>query len=449
MLRSFSVLLALASAACAAQPADFIVTARYVVTVDPQYRILDNAAVAIRGNSILAIGPTAAIQRDYSAPRTIARPHSILMPGLVSTHTHAAMSLLRGIADDLTLQDWLTNHIFPAEAKNVTPDFVLWGTRLACLEMMLGGTTTFTDMYYFEDTASRAVKEAGMRGVMGETIIKFPVADYAERFLKEFKGDELITAAVAPHAIYTNDDATLQAARALANRYDAPLLIHVAETEKELIDTKAERHGTPVEALDRLGVFNGRTVAAHCVWLEPQDFKILARDKVGVAHCPSSNMKLASGAAKVVQMLANGIHVGLGPDGPAGSNNDFDLMEEMDLAGKLQKLITRDPRSLPARQIVEMATIGGARVLGLDSKIGSLEPGKRADMITIGLDEPNAVPLYDVTSQLVYALKESDVQDVWVNGRQIVERGSSLTLNPDEIYRHARALAARVRATMN
>ena len=177
MLRSFSVLLALASAACAAQPADFIVTARYVVTVDPQYRILDNAAVAIRGNSILAIGPTAAIQRDYSAPRTIARPHSILMPGLVSTHTHAAMSLLRGIADDLTLQDWLTNHIFPAEAKNVTPDFVLWGTRLACLEMMLGGTTTFTDMYYFEDTASRAVKEAGMRGVMGETIIKFPVAD--------------------------------------------------------------------------------------------------------------------------------------------------------------------------------------------------------------------------------------------------------------------------------
>lgn len=451
------LLLALACSLQAAQPADTIITARYVVTVDPQYRILDNAAVAIRGNTILAVGPAAQIQHDYAAPHTLARPHSILMPGLISTHTHAAMSLLRGIADDLALQDWLTNHIFPAEARNVTPDFVLWGTRLACLEMMLGGTTTFTDMYYFEDTASRAVKQAGMRGVMGETIIKFPVADaktpadalaYTERFLKEFKGDELITAAVAPHAIYTNDDATLKAARALANRYNAPLLIHVAETEKELIDTKAERHGTPVEALDRLGVFNGRTVAAHCVWLESQDFDILARDHVGVAHCPSSNMKLASGAAKVVEMLAHGINVGLGPDGPAGSNNDFDLMEEMDLAGKLQKLITRDPRSLPARQIIEMATIGGARVLGLDSKIGSLEPGKRADMITIGLDEPNAVPLYDVTSQAVYALKESDVQDVWVNGRQIVEHGRSLTLNPDEIYRHARELAAHVSATM-
>jgi len=293
-----------------------------------------------------------------------------------------------------------------------------------------------------------------MRSVMGETIIKFPVADAktpvealanTERFLEEYKDDDLVTAAVAPHAIYTNDDATLQAARALANKYNAPLLIHVAETEKELIDTKAERHGTPVEALHRLGVFNGRTVAAHCVWLEPQDFDILAQDHVGVAHCPSSNMKLASGAAKVVEMLSHGITVGLGPDGPAGSNNDFDLMEEMDLAGKLQKLITRDPRALPARQIVEAATMGGARVLGLDSKIGSLEPGKRADMITISLDEANAVPLYDVTSQLVYALKASDVQDVWVNGRQLIESRRPLTLNAEEIYTHARALAARVK----
>jgi 5-methylthioadenosine/S-adenosylhomocysteine deaminase len=454
MLRSFSLFLLLAFRVCAAEPVDLIVSARYVVTVDPQYRILDNAAVAVRGNSIVAIGPATQIQRDYTSAHIVARPQAILMPGLVSTHTHAAMSLLRGIADDLALQDWLEHHIFPAEAKNVTPDFVLWGTRLACLEMMLGGTTTFTDMYYFEDTASRAVKEAGMRGVMGETIIKFPVADaktpkdalaYTERFLKEFAGDELVTAAVAPHAIYTNDDATLKAARALANKYNAPLLIHVAETEKELIDTKAERHATPVEALDRLGVFNGRTVAAHCVWLEPQDFEILSRDHVGVAHCPSSNMKLASGAAKVVEMIAHGIHVGLGPDGPAGSNNDLDLMEEMDLAGKLQKLITRDPRALPARQIVEAATIGGARVLGLDSKIGSLEPGKRADMITISLNEANAVPLYDVTSQLVYALKASDVQDVWVNGKQLVDTRRPLTLNSSEIYAHARTLAARVK----
>ncbi len=251
---------------------------------------------------------------------------------------------------------------------------------------------------------------------------------------------------MAPHAIYTNDDATLQAARALADRYHAPIVIHVAETEKELKDTGAERHGTPVEALERLGVFDGPTVAAHCVWLQPQDFDILARHHVGVAHCPSSNMKLASGAAPVTTMLEHGITVGLGPDGPAGSNNDFDLMEEMDLAGKLQKLITRDPRSLPARKIIEMATIDGARVLGLDAKIGSLEAGKRADFITIALDQPNAVPLYGVASQIVYALKASDVRDVWINGRLIVRDRRVLTLNADEVLAKARELAARVRA---
>ncbi len=454
MLRSCSLLFLIAASLCAAEPADWIVSARYVVTVDPQFRIVENGAVAVRSNAILAVGPRAEIDRAYQPVHRSDRPHAILMPGLVNTHTHAAMSLLRGIADDLALQDWLEHYIFPAEAKNVTPEFVAWGTRLACIEMLLSGTTTLTDMYYFEDVAARAVKESGMRGVMGETIIQFPVADAATpaialaraaRFLDSFAGDELIVPAVAPHAIYTNSDATLQAARALANRFHAPIVIHVAETEKELKDTEALRHGTPVEALERLGVFDGPTVAAHCVWLQPSDFDILARHHVGVAHCPSSNMKLASGAAPVTLMLNHGITVGLGTDGVAGSNNDLNLMEEMDLAGKLQKLITRDPRSLPARKLVEMATIDGARVLGLDSKIGSLEPGKRADMITISLEEANAVPLYGVASQIVYALKGSDVRDVWVNGRQIVQDRRVLTLDQSLVFAKAFELARRVR----
>ncbi len=454
MLRICSALLIFAASGFGAQPVDWIVSARYVVTVNPQFQIIENGAVAVRGNLIAAVGPRAEIERQYKAKQRVDRANAILMPGLIDTHTHAAMSLLRGIADDLTLQDWLEHFIFPAEAKNVTPEFVEWGTKLACLEMLLSGTTTLTDMYYFEEVAARAVKQAGMRGVMGQTVIKFPVADAktprdalarAERFLQEFAGDEWITAAVAPHAIYTNDDATLQLSRALADRYHAPLVIHVSETEKEVADTEAERHGTPVEALERLGIWNGPAIAAHCVWLHPADFDILARHHVGVAHCPSSNMKLASGAAPVTEMLAHGIAVGLGPDGPAGSNNDFDLMEEMDLAGKLQKLITRDPRSLPARKIIEMATIDGARVLGLDDKIGSLEPGKRADVITLSLDEPNALPLYGVASQIVYALKGADVRDVWVNGRQLVRDRNVLTLDRAEVFAKARALAAKVR----
>jgi 5-methylthioadenosine/S-adenosylhomocysteine deaminase len=436
----------------AAEPVDFIVSARYVVTVDPQYRIIENGAVAVKAANIVAVGARAAIDAAYRTPQRIDRPNAVLMPGLINTHTHAAMTLLRGIADDLALQDWLVNHIFPAEAKNVTPEFVEWGAKLACIEMMLSGTTTFTDMNYFEDVAARAVKQAGMRGVMGETIIRFPVPDAktpaialanTARFLDSFAGDELIVPAVAPHAIYTNEDETLKASRALADRFHAPLVIHVSETEQEVKDSQAQRRGTPVEVLERLGVLDGPTIAAHCVWVNRKDMDILARHRTGVAHCPSSNMKLASGAAPVAEMLAHGVTVGLGTDG-AASNNDLDLMEEMDLAGKLQKLVTRDPRSLPGRKIIEMATIDGARVLGLDSKIGSLEPGKRADMIAISLDEANAIPLYSVTSQLIYALKASNVRDVWVNGRQLMRGRNVLTLDSAQVFAKAHELAARI-----
>lgn len=452
MLRFFSLLL-LFTGALAAAPCDLVVTARYVVTMNGQKRVIQNGAVAIRGERIVGVGTRAEIDRDWQPKKRIDRPNAVLTPGLINTHTHAAMSLFRGVADDLKLQDWLNNFIFPAEAKNVSADFVRWGTRLACLEMLLSGTTTFTDMYYFEDVVAEAAKEAGMRGVLGETVIGFPVADaktpadalkLTETFLERFRNDPLVVAAIAPHALYTNSDETLKATRALANKYNAPLLIHVSETKKENDDNQAKRHQSPVQTLNTLGVFNGRTVAAHCVWVDPTDMGILKTKNVGVAHCPSSNMKLASGAAPVVEMLKRGIAVGLGPDGPAGSNNDFDLMEEADLAAKLQKLIRNDPEALPAAQAFEMATMGGARVLGLEKEIGSLENGKRADLIALDLDAPNAVPMYDVYSQLVYALKGSNVTDVIVNGREVVRDRRVLTLDQQAVIAKAREYGLKV-----
>lgn len=451
MYRICSFFLLLGSLAAA--PADWIWSARYVITEDPRHRVIENGAVAIVGDHIVAVGTRADIDARYQAKQRLDRPDAILAPGLVNTHTHAAMSLFRGIADDLALQDWLTKFIFPAEAKNVSADFVRWGTRLGCLEMLLGGTTTYTDMYYFEDVVAEATREAGMRGVLGETVIGFPVADnktpadalrFTDRFLQRFHDDPLIVPAVAPHALYTNSDETLKGARALADKYHAPLVIHLAETKKEVDDALAARHMTPTKVLDTLGVLTGRTVAAHCVWVNDADIAILKARGVGVAHCPSSNMKLASGVAPVVKMLAQDIAVGLGPDGPAGSNNDFNMFEEMDLAAKLAKVTSLDPRALPAADALEMATIRGARALGMEKLIGSLEEGKRADLIMVRLDRANAVPLYDAISQMVYALKASDVRDVMVNGKPVVRDAKILTLDERAILQKAAEYRVKV-----
>ncbi len=436
-----------------AEKADLIVTAHYVVTMDAQQHLIQDGAVAVHGERIAAVGPRADIDRRFEAAKRIDRGDSILMPGLINTHTHAAMSLFRGIADDMNLQDWLNKFIFPAEKKNVTPEFVRWGTRLACLEMLRGGITTYTDMYYFEDTVASTTREAGMRGVLGETIIGFPVNDaptpaaalkLAEGFLRHYHKDPLIIPALAPHAPYTNSDETLKACRALALHYNAPVLIHLSETKKENEDSLREHHVTPAQRLDSLGFFRGRTLVAHAVWVTDDDIAILKRTNTGVAHCPSSNMMLASGAAPVVKMLDRGLNVGLGTDGPAGSNNDFDLFEEMDLAAKLQKLITKDPRALPARTAVAMATIIGAKALGVDKEIGSLEAGKRADLISIRLDRAHAVPMYDVYSQLVYALKASDVTDVIVNGKMVVEHSRCLTIDVPATLAKAREYGIKI-----
>jgi 5-methylthioadenosine/S-adenosylhomocysteine deaminase len=452
-----TILLLLGAAALHAEQADSIWSARYVITEDAQHRVIQNGAIAIRGDRIVGVGTRAEIDAKFQAKVRLDRPDAILAPGLINTHTHAAMSLFRGIADDLKLQDWLEKFIFPAEAKNVSADFVRWGTRLGCLEMLLGGTTTFTDMYYFEDVVAEAAKEAGMRGVLGETIIGFPVADaktpadslaFTEKYLTRFRNDPLIVPAVAPHALYTNSDETLKASRALANKFNAPLLIHLSETKKENDDAQAQRHMSPTKVLDSLGVLTGRTVAAHGVWLDETDLAILKQRGTGVAHCPSSNMKLASGVAPVVRMLALDLAVGLGPDGPAGSNNDFNMFEEMDLAAKLQKVTTLNPQALPATAALEMATIRGARALGMEKEIGSLETGKRADLIMVRLDRPNAVPLYDAVSQMVYALKASDVRDVMVNGKPVVRDGRILTLNQALILQKAEEYRAKISASL-
>jgi 5-methylthioadenosine/S-adenosylhomocysteine deaminase len=456
MLRSLASLLLLAVAAWA-EPADWILSARYVVTMDAQRRVIADGAIAIRGERIVAVGTRAGIDRRFQARQRLDRPESLIAPGLVNTHAHAAMSLFRGIADDLRLQEWLEKYIFPAEARNVSPEFVRAGTRLACLEMLLSGTTTYTDMYYFEDVVAEATREAGLRGVLGETIIGFPAPDaktpaaalqFAERYIQRFRDDSLIVPAVAPHALYTNSEETLRASRALANRYGVPLVIHVSETRRERDEALAKWNKTPVAVLDSWGVFNGPTVAAHAIWVDDADLEILRVRGVGVAHCPSSNMKLASGVAPVVKMLALGLAVGLGTDGPAGSNNDFNMMEEMDLAAKLQKVTTGDPQVLPALQALEMATIRGARVLGLDKEIGSLETGKRADLITVRLDQPNAVPLYGVASQMVYALKGGDVRDAMVNGRLLLRDRQPLTMNAAQIMARAEEFAAKVRESL-
>lgn len=438
-------------------PVDWIASAGQVVTMDPAGSIIANGAIAVRGEQIVAVGTRIEIDAAYAPAARIDRPEAVITPGLINTHTHAPMSLFRGVADDLRLQEWLEKYIFPAEAKNVDPDFVRAGTRLAVAEMLLGGTTTYTDMYYFEELIAEETARAGMRGVLGQTVIGFPVADApnvgaglarSEAFLKRFAFHRLITPAVAPHALYTNSDETLRAARALANRYRAPLLIHVSETRKEFDDSKQQRGKTPVAALDALGVFSGRTVAAHGVWLEPADMDVFAARGVGVAHCPSSNMKLASGVAPVLELLQRGIHVGLGPDGPAGSNNDFSMFEEMDLAAKLQKVTTMNPEALPARTAFAMATIGGARVLGLDKEIGTLEPGKRADFITVLLNRPHSVPAFDIYSHLVYALKASDVNDVVINGRIVVRNGHLLTLHREHVIQEAQSYIERIRKSV-
>ncbi|MBI3048599.1 MAG: amidohydrolase [Acidobacteria bacterium] len=451
------VALAVVSTQTGQRQVSIVITNGTVVTMDGSRRVIADGAVAIDGPGIVAVDAADVVERRFRGAETIDAAGQVVLPGLVNTHTHAPMVLYRGLADDLALMEWLTKYIFPAEAKTVSPDFVRAGTRLAALEMIQSGTTTYADMYYFEEEIARETKAAGLRGVLGQTIIQFPVADAktpadalarAEALITAFKGDALITPAVAPHAIYTLDGPTLMAARTLARRHGVPTLIHLAETSDELNTAQERFKASPVNYLERLGFLGPGVLAAHAVWVSDAEIALLRKREVGVSHNPESNMKLASGTAPVTSYRAAEVAIGLGTDG-AASNNDLDMFEAMRVASLLQKVRTGDPRALGAAAALELATIGGARALGMASQIGSLEPGKRADVIIVGMTAARQTPMYDPVSHLVYTTRGDDVRTTIVNGRVLMRDRRVLTLDEAAVLAEARAWAVKVRAAVN
>src|SRR5437016_12534864 len=431
---------------------DLIVSGGTVVTMDGARHVIENGAIAIKAGRIEAIGRAGDIDQRYAAREVINATGKVVVPGLINGHTHVPMTLFRGLADDLDLQEWLTKYIFPAEAKNVTEEFVRVGTRLGLAEMIRGGTTTYCDMYYFEDAIADETSKAGMRAVLGETVIDFAVADnktnaeamaYVERFVKKWEGNALIVPAIAPHAPYTVSEEHLQAVRAFSDRTGAPIVTHISETKREVDDSSKAKGASPIDYLNRIGFLNNRVIAAHVVWPTEEELGLLKKLGVGIVHNPQSNMKLASGVAPVPEMLKQDLPVGLGTDG-AASNNDWNLWEEMDTAAKLHKLISRDPKVLSAEEAFEMATIRGARALHLDQEIGSIEKGKRADLVVVDLDDLNQTPYYNIYSDLVYSAKAGDVRTVVIQGRVVMLDRRLLTLNEETIKADARRYRERI-----
>ena len=430
-----------------------VVVGGTVLTQNAAHEILSPGAVAIDGTDIVEVGTPEAIAARYRATDTIEARGDVVLPGLINTHTHAPMVMYRGLADDLALMDWLQKYIFPAEAKTVSPELVRIGTRLAALEMIESGTTTFADMYYFEEEIAKAAIEAGLRGVLGQTIIQFPVADArtpadglarAERFIEEFKDNGLVVPAVAPHALYTNDRATLVASAELGRKHGVPVIIHFAETEEEVRLAREKFNATPAAYLESIGFWGPNTLAAHAIWVTDDDITILKRHGIGLSHNPESNMKLASGAAPVSKYLAAGVALGLGTDG-AASNNDLDMFEAMRQASFLAKHVTKNPTALPARAALDLATVGGARALHMEQRIGSLATGKRADLIVVSMRSARQTPLYDPVSHLVYTTRGDDVRTTIVNGRVLMRDRQVKTLNRDTVIAEANRLAAKVR----
>ena len=457
MLRSLiAAAVALTLPLAAAERVDILITGGTVVTMAGPN--IERGSVAIRNGEIVAVGVSSEIDRNYDAKTVIKAGGHAVVPGFVNAHTHAPMVLFRGISDDRDLMDWLTNFIFPAEAKNVSRDFVKWGTRLAAAEMIRSGTTTFCDMYYFEADIAREAKAAGLRGVLGNTLIDFPAPDnktweamiqYIRDYAREWKGDRLITPAMAPHAPFTVSTEHLKQVRAVATELGIPILIHVSETRDELRQVAEKQNGmTPGAYLDSIGFLGDDVVAAHGVHLTADELRIFAAKKTGVAHCPESNQMLASGVAPVVDMIRAGMEVGLGTDGPAGSNNNLDMVEEMASAARLQKVMRNDPKAISAREVLRLATIGGAEVLGLDDKIGTLERGKRADVVIVDLQGVRSQPVYAVESAIVYAASGSAVVTTIVDGRILMRRGELLTLDEDEIVVKAQEYRDKVLASL-
>jgi 5-methylthioadenosine/S-adenosylhomocysteine deaminase len=438
---------------------DVLLTNAVVLTMNEDGDIFTSGAVAVSGKRIAGVGPASEMATLYAAKETIDCAGRVVMPGLINAHTHAAMTLLRGLADDLRLDVWLLGYVMPVEREFVSPDFCRLGTQLACAEMIRSGVTTFADMYYFEEDVARATAAAGLRALCGQTVLKFPSPDAASyedsldaarEFISRWKGHDLITPAVAPHAPYTCPPEILKACTELAVETGTPLHIHLSETAYEVEQSRKEHDMPVIPWVKKQGIFEAKVLAAHCVHVDDGEIHTLEHYNTGVAHCPSSNLKLASGFAPVVQMLDTGLNVGIGTDGPA-SNNDLDMFEEARLAAFAAKGIGRDPTALPARRAMHMATIVGARALHMGDVIGSLEPGKRADLIIVDLNAVHNSPTFSrdpdaIYSQLIYAAKASDVVDVMVNGHWLM-RGRMLTmLDEDSLKRAASDYARRIDA---
>ncbi len=436
---------------------DTILTGGSVATMNDDFALFTSGAVAVRDGIIEGVGPADQIAAAYTADEVVDCSGCAVIPGLINAHTHAPMTLLRGLADDLRLDVWLMGYIMPVEREFVRPDFCWLGTQLACAEMIRSGTTCFADMYYYEETVADAAAQAGIRAVCAETVLKFPTPDalsydegleHARDFIMRWKGHPLITPAVGPHTPYTTTAELLQACAQLALEFDVPLHIHIAETSQEVEEHRAE-YGMPmVPWVKKQGVFEAKVTAAHCVHLDEGEMHTLLHYGVGVAHNPTSNLKLASGIAPVVRMLELGLNVGIGTDGPA-SNNDLDMWEEMRLAALLAKGATSDPTALPARQALAMATIGGARALHMDEFVGSLESGKRADVTVVDMCNTHNTPKFSrdreaLYAQLVYATKGSDVRDVMCNGQWLMRERRLLTLDEQALGAEAAGIARKI-----
>jgi len=418
------------------QAADLLVSARWVIPVEPAHAVLENHSVAVAGGRIVAILPTAEAEGLYQPAEHVRLGRHALIPGLVNLHTHASMTLMRGLADDLPLMVWLKDHVWPAEAKHLSAEFVHDGTLLACVEMLRGGVTCFNDMYFFPEAAARAALQAGIRAAVGIIALEFPTPyasdadDYIARGLAArdaLKDEPLLSFCMAPHAPYTVSDGTFARIATIAEELDLPIHIHLHETRHEIEESLAQFRTRPLERLATLGILGPRLIAVHAVHVSDSEIEMLSHFGASVAHCPSSNLKLASGFAPVARMLKHGINVGLGTDG-AASNNRLDLFQEMRTAALLAKAVGNDAEAMPARQALAAATLHGARALGLESVIGSLVPGKSADLCAVALDSPELVPCYDVVSHLVYAAGREHVSHVWVAGRARVTEGRVLDL---------------------
>ena len=457
LLAASLVLLALATPAAQPlgnrQPADLIVTNGYVVTMNDRKEIVENGVVAIAGGRIVAVGG-AEVAAQFTAARTIDARGAIVMPGMINTHTHASMTVFRGLGDDVP--DRLRKLIFPLEKALVDRDLVYWGGLHGMIEMIEGGVTTFADMYYFEDEVARAARAIGMRAILGETIVDFPAPDapepyggiaYTRKFVEQYRGDPLITPAFAPHAPYSLDAEHLQQIAKEAEALDVPILMHVAEMADEVTRFRKERNQTPVEYLDSIGLLNRRLLAAHCIFVTDSDIDLLKARDVGVAHAMVANIKSAKGVAPALKMFKQGVRVGLATDGPM-SGNTIDVIGQLGYVAKVHKLETRDRNVMPAIDVVEMATRGGARALRMDDRIGSLEVGKLADVILIDRDNTRMIPFFDVYSALVYAAHAGDVRTAIVHGRVVMEDRKVATVNVPEVRARVGGIADKIRAAV-